>query len=61
MSIDMPTTCWFYRWYVFYVDNMKIGNTNTAKGRHVLTDTKVRALHGRMLKGEKVGKESDGG
>ena len=26
-----------------------------------LTDTKVRALHGRMLKGEKVGKEADGG
>ena len=26
-----------------------------------LTDTKVRALHGRMVKGENVGKESDGG
>ena len=26
-----------------------------------LSDTKLRALHGRMLKGEKVGKESDGG
>ncbi len=26
-----------------------------------LTDTKVRALHGRMLKGENVGKASDGG
>ncbi len=26
-----------------------------------LTDTKVRALHGRMLKGEKVSKEADGG
>jgi len=25
-----------------------------------LTDTKVRALHGRMLKGEKAGKEADG-
>ncbi len=26
-----------------------------------LTDTRVRALHGRMLKGEKAGKKSDGG
>ena len=26
-----------------------------------LTDTKIRALYGRMLKGKKVGKESDGG
>lgn len=26
-----------------------------------LTDTKIRALHGRMIKGEKVGKEADGG
>lgn len=31
MSIDMPTKCWFIRWYLFHVDDMKNGETSTVR------------------------------
>ena len=47
-----------YRWYTFYVDTEKRRYQHGKGDAMPLTDTKVRALHGRMVKGENVGKES---
>ncbi len=58
--MDDAIFCWYFCWYLF----PSAGDEKSRYQQEVsmpLTDSKVKALYGRARKGEKVGKEADGG